>query len=65
MFDGLASYISVTKTLFLLDKGHVAENLQKKVFLLFLNYIFYYHMEEPFQPYISVLVWQICYYSYH
>ena len=33
---------------FLLDKGRVAENLQKRVFLLF-YYIFYFPMEEPFQ----------------
>ena len=35
---------------FLLDKERMAENLQKRVSLLF-YYIFYFPMEETFQPY--------------
>ena len=42
--------IHLTIKNFLLDKGRVAENLQKRVFLLF-YYIFYFPIEEPFQPY--------------
>ena len=34
---------------FLLDKGRVAENLQKECFCYFII-IFYFPMEEPFQP---------------
>ena len=49
--SSMTQYINCTvSSNFLLDKGRVAENLQKECLLLFC-YIFYFPMEEPIQPY--------------